>query len=135
MPALYQPTRLIGSAQCQLTETTVHRQKGRSARTYNPDSQPDNLCCYSLELRAQNRCSKYKFQSIWFDQAGIRNPRYIALEACTLTLTPPVRFRRRIDNTITKKKTKKKHKTKNIVLKILNRKIKIEPHELHLKPG
>jgi hypothetical protein len=34
-----------------------------------------------------------------------------------------------------KKKTKKKQKTKNIVLKILNRKIKIEPHELHLKPG
>ena len=51
------PIRLIGSLQCQLTETPVHGQTCRYTRTHYPDSEPTNLCFYSFKLCAQQRSS------------------------------------------------------------------------------
>ena len=58
--------------QCQLTETTVHRQTCRSTRTHYPDSEPTSHCSFSLILRAQRRSNKYQFNGIWFELTGVR---------------------------------------------------------------
>ena len=72
MYALYQNNKLVGFLQCQITETAVRGQTCRSTRTYYSDSEPTNLCSYSLMLHTQWRSNKYKFYSLNVDMTGDR---------------------------------------------------------------
>ena len=89
--ALYQNNMLSWILQCQITKTTVRGQTCRLTRTHYPDSEPTSLCSFSLMLRAYKRSKNINLYSLWYDPTGART-HDAALEASTLTITPPMRF-------------------------------------------
>ena len=70
-------------AQLDLLVQTCH-----STRTHYPDSEPTNLCSFSLMLRAQWRNNKFQFYSLWFYLIWARRQDFTTLEASWLTITP-----------------------------------------------
>ena len=88
---LFQTNTLSWILQWQLTETIFRGQTCRSTQTHYSDSEPASICSYSLMLRAQRRRSKYQFYNLWIDPTWARTHESTALEASTLTITPPMR--------------------------------------------
>jgi hypothetical protein len=48
------------------------QQSASSIRTHYLDSEPTNLCSFSLVLRDYQRRTKYQFCILWFDPTGTR---------------------------------------------------------------
>ena len=82
-----------GLLQCQFTEATIRGQTCRSPRTHYSDSEPANLCSYSLMLRAQQRSNTYKSYSLLFNPKGSRT---YDLPHARLTIAPPMRFQQKM---------------------------------------
>ena len=80
-----------GSSKIALAENVVKHNQYIEIKHY-PDSEPPNLCSFSLILGASRRRNQYKSYNLVFNPTTARNPRSTALDASTLTITPQMRM-------------------------------------------